>query len=116
MGFNPFDEKGIPMEKQIKSWSELCIRPYDPQSVHPYTRTRGILMNGIEVEAAFFYHNFHRHCDDIELRRQLSAVRRLEQQQQKMVNWMIPGSESILQITIGYEMLATDLTACMAKT
>ncbi|NLL12573.1 MAG: hypothetical protein GX267_04135 [Fibrobacter sp.] len=116
MGFNPFDEKGIPMDKQIKSWSELCTKPYDPQSVHPYTRTRGILMNGIEVEAAFFYHNFHRHCDDMELRRQLSAVRRLEQQQQKMVNWMIPGSESTLEITIGYEQLATDLTACMAKT
>lgn len=115
MGFNPFDEKGIPIERQVKSWSELNTKPYDPDQVHPYSRTRGILMNGIEVESVLFYHNFHRHCEDMELRRQLATMRRIEQQQQKMVNWMIPASESTLQVTIGYEQLACDLTASMAK-
>lgn len=116
MSFNPFEEKGLSIEKQIKSWSELNTKPYDPQSVHPYTRTRGILMNGIEVESSLFYHNFHRHCEDMELRRQLALIRRIEQQQQKMVNWMIPGTETTLEVTIGYEQLAVDLTASMAKT
>lgn len=115
MSFNPFKEKGIPMDKQIKSWSDLNTKPYDPQSVHPYTRTRGILMNGIEVEAVMFYHNFHRSCDDMELRQQLASIRRVEQQEQKMINWMIPGEESTLGVTIGYEQLAVDLTASMAK-
>jgi hypothetical protein len=36
MGFNPFNEKGIPIEKQVKSWSQLNTQPYDPESVHPY--------------------------------------------------------------------------------
>lgn len=116
MSFNPFDEKGLPLEKQIKSWSELNTKPYNPETVDPYTRTRGILMNGIEVEGALFYHNFHRHCEDMELRRELAMIRRIEQQQQKMVNWMIPGAESTLEVTIGYEQLAVDLTASMAKT
>ncbi len=115
MGFNPFKEKGIPMEKQTMSWSQLDTKPYDSKTVHPYTRTRGILMNGIEVEAVLFYHNFHRHSDDLELRQHLAQIRRIEQQQQKMVNWMIPADESTLQVTIGYEQLAVDLTAAMAK-
>ncbi len=115
MSLNPFKEKGIPIEKQVKTWSELETRPYDPKTVHPYTRARGILMNGIEVEGALFYHNFHRQARDMELRRQLSLVRRIEQQQQKMINWMIPASETALEVTIGYEQLAVDLTASMAK-
>jgi hypothetical protein len=115
MSLNPFQEKGMPIDKQLKYWSDINSMPYDPNTVHPYTRTRGILMNGIEVEAAFFNHNFHRHTDNPELRNQLALVRRLEQQQQKMVNWMIPASESTLEVTIGYEQLAVDLTASMAK-
>jgi rubrerythrin len=112
---NPFLEKGMPIDKQVLSWSELNTATYDPQSVHPYTRTRGILMNGIETEAVFFYHNFHRHVQDGDLRRQLSLVRRIEQQQQKLVNWVIPASETTLEVTIGYEQLAVDLTASLAK-
>ena len=115
MGFNPFKEKGVAIEKQIKPWSQLNTKPYDPESVHPYTRTRGILMNGIEVEAALFYHNWHRHTDNMDLRRQLAMVRRVEQQEQKMVNWVIPASETTIEVTIGYEQLAVDLTAAMAK-
>ncbi|NLW33216.1 MAG: hypothetical protein GXY77_17360 [Fibrobacter sp.] len=115
MGFNPFKEKGVAIEKQIKPWSQLNTKPYDPESVHPYTRTRGILMNGIEVEAALFYHNWHRHTDNMDLRRQLAMVRRIEQQEQKMVNWVIPASETTIEVTIGYEQLAVDLTAAMAK-
>ncbi|MBD3316063.1 MAG: hypothetical protein GF344_09765 [Chitinivibrionales bacterium] len=115
MGFNPFEEKGKPIDKQIRSWSELNIEPYDPESIDPYSRTRGILMNGIEVEASLFLHNFYRHTDDMELRRVLAMSRRAEQQQQKMVNWSIPAAETTLEVTIGYEQLAVDLTATMAR-
>lgn len=116
MGFNPFSEKGKKIEDQIQSWSDLNVKPYDSRSVHPYTRTRGILMNGIETEAVFFYHNFHRHVDNLELRQKLAMIRRIEQQEQKMVNWMIPAQESTIEVTLGYEQLAVDLTASMAMT
>ncbi len=33
-----------------------------------------------------------------------------------MVNWMIPADESVLEVTIGYEQLAVDLTAYLALT
>jgi rubrerythrin len=116
MGFNPLDEKGILLEKQGHSWSELNIEPYKSDEIHPYTRTRVILMNGAEVEAAFFLHQFARHEENTEIKRKLALARRMEQQQQKRVNWLIPAAESVLEVTIGYEQVAVDLTAWLART
>jgi hypothetical protein len=116
MTFNPLEEKGIPMEKQLRSWSELNVTPYDKKKVHPYSRTRGILMNGIEVEGAIFSHQFARHTYDMEIKKKLAMTRRVEQQQQKAINWMLPANESVLEITIGYEQVAVDLTAFLART
>ena len=115
MSFNPLQERGTPIEKQIRNWSELNTKPFDTRNVHPYTRVRGIFMNGIEVEAALFMHQFARHTADMELKKKLAMVRRVEQQQQKAVNWMIPGDESTLEVTLGYEQVAVDLTAALAK-
>jgi hypothetical protein len=41
--------------------------------------------------------------------------RRIEQQQQKAINWLVPGEMSPLEITIGYEQVAVDLTAWLAR-
>ncbi|MAM76762.1 hypothetical protein [uncultured Tistrella sp.] len=115
MTFNPLQEKGIPLEKQCRNWSELNIRPYDKASVHPYSRCRGIVMNGIEVEAVMFSHQMARNTLDPEIRKQLSLMRRIEAQQQKVMNWLIPGDESTLEVTLGYEQVAVDLTAWIAQ-
>src|SRR3546814_16380284 len=45
----------------------------------------------------------------------LCLVRRVEQQQQKAVNWLIPGDESVIANTIGYEQVAVDLTSWLAR-
>lgn len=115
MAFNPFQEKGMPIEKQFRSWEQLNVTPYDKNQVDPYTRCRVILANGLEVEGAFFKHQMARHCNDMELKRQLSLTRRVEQQQQKAVNWLSPPDESVLETTIGYEQVAVDLTAWIAR-
>ncbi len=116
MAFNPFEEKGRPMESQVHNWSEINSTPYDRNQVHPYTRARIILMNGIEAESVWFGHQFARHNTDLDLRRKLALTRRIEQDQQKMINWLIPPDESTLELTIGYEQVAVDLTAYMART
>ncbi len=115
MAFNPLEQEGIPLEKQIRNWRELNVEPFDADAVHPYTRCRTIVMNGIEVEAVFFSHNFARHTNDTELRRQLALSRYVEAQQQKVVNWLIPGWSSVLETTIAYEQVATDMTAWVAR-
>ncbi|MBI2400433.1 MAG: hypothetical protein HYV23_05165 [Deltaproteobacteria bacterium] len=115
MGFNPFKEKGMPIEKQFRNWSDLNSKPFNKDEVHPYTRCRGILMNGIETEAAIFLHQCARHTKDIEVKRNIAMSRRVEQQQQKAVNWCIPGNQSVLETTIGYEQVAVDLTAWMCR-
>lgn len=115
MSFNPLRERGIPMEKQFRNWSELNVTPYDKKTVHPYSRTRGILMNGIEVEAVMFSHTMARHTVDPKIKQQLALVRRAEAQQQKAINWLIPGDETTLEVTLGYEQVAVDLTAWIAQ-
>jgi hypothetical protein len=113
--FNPLEERGIPIEKQLRTWRELNVDPYDKREVDPYTRCRIIAMNGIEVESILFQHQFARHCPIDDVRRQLAEVRYVENQQQRVVNWLLPGVASVLETTLGYEQVAVDLTAWVAR-
>jgi rubrerythrin len=114
VSFNPFKERGVPADKQLRNWQELNVKPYNKNEIHPYTKARIILMNGVEVEGAIFSHQFARNLNDPELKKQLALTRRAEQQQQKVINWLSPGDESPLETTIGYEQVAVDLTAFLA--
>ena len=112
---NPFLEKPKRMDEHLMNWAELSPCPYDKHCVDPYTRTRVILMNGTEFENVWFTHQFHRNCQDGDVRRALALIRRGEQQQQKLVAALKPDDENMLEHTIGYEQLAVDLTAHLAK-
>ena len=112
---NPFDRKPGKRAELILNWQGLWPQPYDKRTVDPYTRTRVILMNGTEFENVWFSHQFSRHTADNELRRALALIRRSEQQQQKLLAHLKPDDETALEHTIGYEQLAVDLTAHLAK-
>jgi len=112
---NPFEQTPMKVEDGIMDWNTMYPKPYDKNTVDPYTRLRVILMNGIEVEAAIFKHQFNRNVDDNNLRREVALTRRVEQQQQKHINWLKPLNESVLETTIGYEHVAVDLTAWLAQ-
>lgn len=111
----PFEQKPMKLDDTLMDWKSMYPKPYNKNEVDPYTRIRIILMNGIEVEAAMFSHQFHRHCGSNELRRELAIMRRVEQQQQKHINWLKPLDETQLETTIGYEHVAVDLTAWLAQ-
>ena len=115
MAFNPLDQKGVPVDEQFRTWSELNVTPFDKHTVDPYTRTRVILMNGIEVESILFSHQFARQTDNLELKRALATGRRIEAQQQKAINGLNPGEQTPLETTLGYEQVAVDLTAWLAR-
>lgn len=113
---NPFlEKKAVAVDGTYKSLKELSLKPYDKNIASPYTKVRAILMNGTEFESNWFLHQFSRHCNNNELRREIAAVRRHEQQQQKMISSLKPIDESNLETTISYEQLAVDLTAILAK-
>lgn len=112
---NPFEQKPMPIENGFMDWKTVYPKPYNKHDVDPYTKVRIILMNGIEVESAFFSHQFHRNCTNNELRRELATTRRVEQLQQKHINWLKPLDETPLENTIGYEHVAVDLTAWQAQ-
>lgn len=112
---NPFEQNPTKIEDGIMDWATVYPTPYNKQIVDPYTKLRIILMNGIEVESIMFKHQFHRNCQNNDLRRELALSRRIEQQQQKHINWLKPIDETQLETTIGYEHVAVDLTAWLAQ-
>ena len=112
---NPFVEKSKDISKTYKNWKTINVKPYDKETVDPYTRVRMILMNGTEFEAIWNTARFTRHCTNNDVRRGMALIRRSEQQQQKRIAGLKPRNESMLEHTIGYEQLAVDLTAILAR-
>ena len=111
----PWSRRASPSRSSSATGPSSTSTPYDKGTVDPYTRTRVILMNGIEVESIIFSHQFARHTDHPELKRALATSRRVDAQQQKAVNGLNPGDQSPLETTIGYEQVAVDLTAWLAR-
>ena len=113
MGLNFLQDKGVPLAKQRFTWKELVPRPYSKLDDDAFTRVRVILMNGIESEALRFSHACARMNQD--LQRALAHVRRIEQHQQTLVNWLNPADQSPLETTIGFEQVAIEVTASVAE-
>jgi hypothetical protein len=67
------------------------------------------------VKSIVFSHQFARHTDNREIKEALALSRRVDQQQQKAVNGLNPGDQTPLETTIGYEQVAVDLTAWLAR-
>jgi hypothetical protein len=113
MTLNLLQDKGTPLAKQRFTWKELVQQPYSKLDDDAFTRIRVILMNGIESEALRFSHACARM--NKELQYALAQVRRIEQHQQTLVNWLNPADQSPLETTIGFEQVAIEVTASVAQ-
>ena len=113
MALEPHKVKGVPIEKQVFTWKDLVQKPISKLDDDAFTRVRIILMNGIESEALRFSHACARMNKD--LQRALAHVRRIEQHQQTLVNWLNPADQSPLETTIGFEQVAIEVTASVAE-
>lgn len=113
MALDLMKEKGIPIERQVFNWRDLVQTPISKLDNDAFTRVRIILMNGIENEAWIFQHQLARMSE--ELRPALAQVRRVEQHQQTLVNWLLPSDQSVLETTIAYEQVAVEVTAALAQ-
>jgi hypothetical protein len=105
-------EKGVPLEEQKFHWRDLVRTPSSKLDDDAFTRVRIILMNGIESEALRFQHACARMNKELQIA--LARVRRVEQHQQTMVNWLLPADLSPLETTIGFEQVAIEVTASVA--
>ena len=112
---NPFQQQAKEITKIYKNWKSINVKPYDKETVDPYTRVRIILMNGTEFESVWNTSRLTRQCANNDVRRAMALIRRGEQQQQKRIANLKPRNESMLEHTIGYEQLAVDLTAILAQ-
>jgi len=106
------ENRGVPLERQKFTWRDLVQKPISKLDDDAYTRVRIILMNGIELEASRFSHSCAR-MNKV-LQAPLAQVRRVEQHQATMINWLIGPDHSPLETTIAYEQVAIDITAAVA--
>ncbi|MEX2598193.1 MAG: hypothetical protein WD533_00890, partial [Dehalococcoidia bacterium] len=113
MGLDLFQEKGVPLDRQRFTWREMAPPPFSKLDDDAMTRVRVILMNGIESEAVRFGHAAARMNGELQM--DLAKVRRVEQHQQTMVNWLIPADQNVLETTIGFEQVAIEVTASVAQ-
>lgn len=112
MAIDLIKDRGVPLDKQKFTWRDLVQVPYSKLDDDAFTRVRVILMNGIESESLRFSHAFARMSG--EHREALAIIRRVEQHQQTMVNWLNPPDQSVLETTIGFEQVAIEVTASVA--
>lgn len=115
MSFNPLEHRGIPLDHQTRNWRELRVPPIDPDHGDAYTPCRISTMNGIETEAIIFGDRFTQACPDSDVKRWLSELGRIEQEQRKSIHWLLPGRESALEAAISHEWAEVDLTAGVAR-
>ncbi len=114
MALNLFSSKGCPLDKQRFTWRDMVGKPLSKLDDDAFTRIRVILMNGMESDSLRFKHIASRM--NRELRLPLAQVRRAEQHQETMVNWLLGSDLSPLETTIAYEQVAIEVTAAVAQT
>jgi hypothetical protein len=112
MALNLLKDRGTPLDRQKLTWREMVSPPISKLDDDAMTRVRIILMNGIETEAIRFSHSAARMNGELQLA--LAQVRRVEQHQQTLVNWLLPPDQNPLETTLGYEQVAIEVTADVA--
>jgi rubrerythrin len=113
MALTLHDAKGTPIDQQRFTWREMVQKPISKLDDDAFTRVRVILMNGLETDALRLKHVAARL--NRELRPQLADVRRVEQHQATLVNWLLGADHSPLETTIAYEQVAIEVTAAVAQ-
>jgi hypothetical protein len=105
-------DRGTPLDQQRFTWKELVQPTYSKLDDDAFTRVRVILMNGIESDQLRFGHACARMNRHLQL--DLARLRRVEQHQATLINWLNPADQTPLETTIGYEQVAIELTAALA--
>ncbi|TFW33063.1 hypothetical protein [Massilia horti] len=113
MPFSLFDSEGVHIEDQRFTWRDMVQKPISKLDDDAFTRVRVILLGALEQEALRFSHLAARF--NPALRLPLAQVRRAEQHQATMVNWLLASDHSPLETTIAFEQTAIEVTAAVAQ-
>jgi rubrerythrin len=113
MAIHLLRDRGCPLSKQRFTWRDLSQTPYSKLDDDAFTRVRVTLMVGIEAAARRFLHAGTSMSGSA--RPTLAAIRRVEQFQQTLINWLSPADLSPLETTIGHEQVGVEMTAAVAQ-
>ncbi|MCD2513001.1 hypothetical protein [Comamonas endophytica] len=113
MTLNLFQDRGVALDRQRMSWKDMVGKPISKLDDDAFTRTRIILMNGVELDSL--------RTKQVALRMNaparvaLAQLMRVEQHQATTINWLLGADHSPLETTIAYEQTAIEVTAAVAQ-
>src|SRR5690554_5056171 len=110
---NLWGSRGTPLSQQRFTWRDMVGQPISKLDDDAFTRVRIIMLNGLELDALRLKHIASRFNRD--LREPLARIRRVEQHQATMVNWLLSADHSPLETTVAYEQVAIEVTAAVAQ-
>ncbi len=113
MAINLLHDKGVGLDRQRMSWKDMVGKPISKLDDDAFTRVRIILMNGLELDSLRTKQVALR-CN-LDARRTLAQLMRVEQHQATTINWLIGADHSPIETTIGYEQTAIEVTASVAQ-
>lgn len=113
MSLEPLKTKGTPVSKQMFTWRDMVRRPISKLNADAFTRVRLILMHALERSAIGFSHASA--WGNRDLRKDLAALRRIEQHQATLIYWLLPPDGSPLETSVAVQQTAIEVTAMIAQ-
>lgn len=113
MAIDLLNDRGCEIGRQHFNWKELVQSPLSKLNEDAFSRARVLLMSALEAQANRFQHACARMNRHLQL--PLARVRRAEQHQQTLVQWLLPPDLSPLETTLAHEQVAIELTASLAQ-
>jgi hypothetical protein len=114
MALDLLRDRGVPLDQQRFSWTELVQPPISKLDADAFTRVRVIVARSIEAEAVWLSHAAARLAVP-RLSPLLAVIRRVEQHQQTLVGWLLSADHTPLETTIACEQVEIELTAAVAQ-
>jgi hypothetical protein len=113
MSLDILKERGVPVGQQLFTWKDVVSAPISKLNDDAFTRSRILLMAGLEAEAVRFSHACARMNAPLQV--ELARLRRIDQHQRTAIQWLLPADLSPLEATCGYEQLLIELSASIAQ-
>jgi hemerythrin HHE cation binding domain-containing protein len=113
--FDPFDHRGLPVDRHGRHWHELDVEPVDVQASDADTRCRVSTMQGIEAASALFDWRLIQRCPDLESRQLVGRLGAAASVRRDNIAARKPRPEHPLETAIASERAALHLVSWVAR-
>lgn len=113
MTLNLLEHRGVPLDKQLFTWRDMVQPPISPYDDDALSRCRILTLAAVEAATVRFSHVAA--CMDRSLQLPLAKVRRVDQHQRTLVNYLLPADLTPLEISLAHEQCGVETAAMITR-